>query len=372
LITEDRIRSLAARRGNPVVTSCYLDVDGRRHPRPTDYELQLEHLVRQARERAGRLGPEAVKSVEEDIDRINSYVRGGIDRSRVRGLAFFVCSAEGFFEVVEVPLPVRNEVVLGTSPHVRPLESLLSHHERFAVVLVDRQRARLFLFDLGVLDERTPLFDAVPRRHDQGGWSASNIQRHTDELAHRHLKHAAEVTFDELQRRPVDHLVLGGPNEVVSEFEALLHPYLKERVAARCSVAVTASTEEVRKAILEVEAGVERTREQEIVSRLREATGSGNGGVVGLEPTLQALVERRVDTLIVSEGFTAPGWRCPSCRFMATRGRGCPVCGASMELVDDVVEEAVEEALANKCRVSIVLNSADLDVLGRIGALLRF
>jgi peptide chain release factor subunit 1 len=372
LITEDRIRSLAVRRGHPVLTSCYLDVDGRRHPRPADYERQLEHLVRQARERAARLGPEAAKSVEEDLDRITSYVRRGFDRSRVRGLAFFVCSAEGFFEVVETPLSVRNEIVLGTSPHVRPLESLLSHHERFAVVLVDRQRARLFVFDLGMLEERTQVFDAVPRRHDQGGWSAANIQRHTDELAHRHLKHAAEVTFEELQRQPVDHLVLGGPHEVVSEFEALLHPYLKERVAARCSVSVTASAEEVRKAVQEVEADVERSREEQMVARLRAAAGSGNGGVVGLEPTLQALVERRVDTLIVSEGFEAPGWRCPSCRFMATKGRGCPVCGASMELVDDVVEEAVEEALTNKCRVSIVLNSADLDVLGRIGALLRF
>jgi hypothetical protein len=43
-----------------------------------------------------------------------------------------------------------------------------------------------------------------------------------------------------------------------------------------------------------------------------------------------------------------------------------------MELVDDVVGQAVDEALANKCRVEIIRQSADLDVLGRIGALLRF
>jgi hypothetical protein len=43
-----------------------------------------------------------------------------------------------------------------------------------------------------------------------------------------------------------------------------------------------------------------------------------------------------------------------------------------MQLVEDVVEQAVEEALANKCRVEVVRESADLDVLGRIGALLRF
>jgi len=372
VISDERIRSLAGHRGSPVVTSCYLDVDGRRYPRHVDYEVHLDHLKRQGKERATTLGPEVARSVEADLDRISAWVRSGFDRSRVRGLAFFSCSAEGFFEVVESPRPVRNEIVLNHTPHVRQLESLAQEYERFAAVLVDRQRARYFRFELGELTEHTEVFDAVPRRHDQGGRSASNIQRHTDELAHKHLKHAAGVTFEEVKRNAVDHLILGGPHEVVSEFEALLHPYLKERVRARLSVMVTASPEEVRQAALEVEAEVERRQEAALVSRLRDQVGAGNEGVAGLEPTLRALVERRVDTLLVSDGFQAPGWRCPSCRFMATKGRGCPVCGSSMELVDDVVEQAVEEALANKCRVEIVRENADLDVLGRIGALLRF
>ena len=43
-----------------------------------------------------------------------------------------------------------------------------------------------------------------------------------------------------------------------------------------------------------------------------------------------------------------------------------------MTKVDDVVEEAIEEALAQDCRVEVCVGNADLDVLGRIGALLRF
>jgi peptide chain release factor subunit 1 len=137
-------------------------------------------------------------------------------------------------------------------------------------------------------------------------------------------------------------------------------------------VSLNASPEDVRQAALGVEAEIERRREGALVARLKDGIGSGNGGVAGLEPTLRALVERRVDTLLVSDGFEASGWRCPSCRYLACMGRGCPVCGASMELVEDVVEQAVDEGLAQKCRVQIVRDSADLDVLGRIGALLRF
>jgi hypothetical protein len=43
-----------------------------------------------------------------------------------------------------------------------------------------------------------------------------------------------------------------------------------------------------------------------------------------------------------------------------------------MDRVDDVVEEAIESALAQSCRVALCDGSADLDVMGRIGALLRF
>ncbi|MDZ7734012.1 MAG: hypothetical protein U5R31_13910 [Acidimicrobiia bacterium] len=43
-----------------------------------------------------------------------------------------------------------------------------------------------------------------------------------------------------------------------------------------------------------------------------------------------------------------------------------------MDAVEDVVEEAVEESLAQSCAVVICVGNADLDVVGRIGALLRY
>ncbi len=377
MISEDQVRALAGHRGSCVVTSCYLDVDGRRHPRHADYEAQLDHLLREAREKAAGFGPEAVRSVAGDIDRIASWVRGGFDRSHVRGLAFFACSADGFFDVVESPLPVSNEIVVNHTPHVRPLESILQAYERFAVLLVDRQRARLFRFELGELTEHTEVFDAVARGGDQAGHPAqgsrgTHVQRHSEEVAHRHLKHAAEVTFTELQQRPVEHVILGGPHEVVVEVEGLLHPWVRERVADRLVIAATAGADEVRQAALAVEAALARRSEAAVVDRLRDAIGTGGGGVAGLEATLAALVERRVDLLLVSEGYATEGWRCRSCGYLGPKGRRCPLCAKDMDLVEDVVEEAVEEALANKCRVQMVRENADLDVLGRIGALLRF
>ncbi|MEJ7582768.1 MAG: hypothetical protein WKF43_01530 [Acidimicrobiales bacterium] len=54
------------------------------------------------------------------------------------------------------------------------------------------------------------------------------------------------------------------------------------------------------------------------------------------------------------------------------KGRRCKVCDGQMQEVHDVVADAVDEAMNQSCRVEMCADNADLDVLGRIGALLRY
>lgn len=368
-ITEREIRELAAFRGREaLVTSCYLDVDGANHVRHADVLRELDRLLREARARAN-----GSSSLATDLRRIEEHVRGGIDRSRTRGLVMFSCSAHDFWRVVELPVPVRSQVVINHTPAVRQLEVVVDEYERFGVLLVDRQRARMFVFELGELIESSAMIDELPRGDDDDhSYTKDQVRDHVAARAHQHLRAAARVAFRVFQEQGFERLVLGASDEIASELESVLHPYLRERVVARCGIPVHASDEEIRQAALEVEAAVERRKEAEVVARLREAVGAGHRGAAGLDATLQALVERRVETLLVSSGFAHAGWRCDGCGWMGRLGRACPACQAEMRQVDDVVEEAVEEALAQSCRVEMCVGNADLDVLGGIGALLRY
>lgn len=369
-LSQDVIRSLASFKGgdHPVV-SLYLDVDGRRYVRPKDYELHLDALVRQAGDGGGQH-----PSATEDLRRIEAHVKGGLDRRRTRGVAVFSCSRAGLWHVVELPVRVRNQVVVNATPHIRQLEAVLDENERFGVLLADKQRARMFVFELGQLVDKSEVFDQLPRHEDdRGDWDKDHVRDHSAEAAHHHLKRAADVAFSIFRDQDFDHLIVGAPDEIANELERVLHSYLRERIAARINVPVNATDAVITEAALTVEATVERQKEARLVAKLRDAVGAGNGGVAGLAPVLAALVERRVDTLLVSDGYEAAGWRCPTCGYVTVRGPACPVCPSStMARVDDVVEEAVEEALAQSCRVEVTVNNADLDVLGRIGALLRY
>ncbi len=369
LVAPDVLRSLASfRADDEPVTTCYLDVDGRRFRRRQDLESEVEGVLRTARSNAN-----GHASVHEDLRRIEEYVRNELDRSRTRGLAIFACSARDLWTVVALPVPVRSCVTLNASPALSALEALVEEAEAVGVLIVDRQQIRVLVAELGEIKEHTETVEELPRDIDVPGQADMGTHdSHLSALAHQHLRRAADRAFAMFQSHPFTHFALVASDEVAGEIADLLHPYLRERLRGRLSVQPTAGVDELRSALLELETRLEREKEAAEVERLRGAVSSGGRGVAGLAAVLDALRERRVERLLVSQGYVESGWWCASCEALELVGRACPRCGAEMTEAADVVEEAVESALAHGCRVEICIDNADLDVMGRIGALLRY
>ncbi len=368
VITEAAIRELAGIRGDGApITSCYLDVDGRRLVRHQDLEHELDGVLRTARQRAN-----GHRSVHDDLRRIEAFVRAGFDRRSTRGLAIFACAASDLWEVIELPKPVRSCLVINHAPAIGQLESMVQEHEAIGVLLADKQRAQLYVFELGRLVDRSELLDELPRDYDsRGERERGTPAHHREELAHQHLRNAARAAFDLWQARGFHHLAIGAPDAIAGELEQSLHPYLRERLCGRVSVGVGAAPTDVLAAAEVVEADVERAREAMLVDRLREAAATGRRGVAGLAGTLAALSQHRVERLLVSKGYAQEGWRAPD-GALALVGPTHPETGVAMKRVMNVVEDALEEALTQGIPATICVGNADLDVLGRIGALLRY
>jgi peptide chain release factor subunit 1 len=371
-ITEDTVRALAAFRGTEApVTTCYLDVDGRHLTTHGDVQRQFEFLVK----RAG-LNGHTHPSVARDVSRMERHVRG-YKRARARALAMFSCSAQGLWEVLELPATVTSQLLVNDAPCVRQLEDVVDQFVRLGVVVTDRQRARLFVYEQGEVIDRRDVVDPLERQGGdaRGELVKTRVSSQRQEQAHQHVKNAAQQAFELLQRVGFDRLVIGAPTpDVLADLEQALHPYLRERVADRLQLPIAIPDEQLHRVVRDAEAAIERRDEATLVGRLRAGLGTRAkpGAVSGLAATLRALSERRGERLLVSRGYAAEGWRCPTCGSLAMVGRRCPSCGDGMRHVEDVVEQAVELALAHHCRVNVLVNNADLDVLGRIGALLRF
>jgi peptide chain release factor subunit 1 len=357
--------------GTPVST-LYLDVDGRRYPRKQDYMLRAEQLGHRLLKEADGLPKTSAASVTNDVDRMTAFLTG-LDRGPTRGVALFSCSGAQLWEQVLVPRPLADRATLADHPHVLPLEALIETYETFCTVLVDREKARIFLSRMGRIREERDVFDDVPGRHDQGGWSQGRYHRHIDDHVGRHLKHVGDVLLRYLKRQGFDHLVLAGPDETVPEFERGLHDYLKQRVVARIALPLAATVNDVLERSLQVEEEIEVGREREVVEKVTAEAGAGRNGVTGLEPVLAALNDGRVDTLVVPFGFSSAGVRCPACEWLGLSRSACPMCGAATDPVPDVVESGVAKALQQGSRVeSLTLVNGDGDRPFDVGALLRF
>ena len=371
-LTRTLVRKLAEwSPGDHPVTTVYLSVDGRVYPRKQDYEVRLEESLRSVTERVAGLGRDARRSVERDVEEIRSFVEDPFERGDTRGLALFSCSGAGLWEDVPLSRPVRNQAVLGPHPDPLQLERILEVYESFCTALVDSEKARIFLAELGRIEEQRELTDDVPSRHEQGGWSQARFQRHVDDHRQRHLKHVAEVLLRFFKRRNFDHLILAGPQEVIAEFEKELHDYLGQRVLARVTLPMTATAADVMQRSLQCEEELDRSRLHDAVERITAEAAAGRQAVAGLSPTLKALAENRVGTMLVSMDLQQPGRECPSCGRLAEKGRRCATCGATTHEVPDVIEAAVIQALRQGARVETT-EEPSFRERGGVGALLRF
>ncbi len=370
-ITREELHQLARHRAATPTTSCYLDVDGRHLIRPQDLTRSVDGVLRRARARAG-----GDPSRLEDLDRIDAYLHSGFDRTGVRGLAIFANEAAGLWKVVPLPCSVPNHVSVGESPLLGPLEVALADHEPIGVLLVDKARLRMLVFSWGELREQEELAgDLLANDFDvSNSRDEAHLDGRANELHDRQVRLAARAAFEVQARSGFRRLVIGGPDHLVADVERNLHPYLRKIYHGRIDLGPGAGHDELRRAVDVAEAEIARALQAAAVDRLRDVAGrpDGRSGVAGLGPVLHALATHRVDRLLVSSGYEAAGWRCPACATLAECGPTCPGCGQTMRPVEDVVSEAVDAAAAERAHIDVCVGNADLDVLGRIGALLRY
>jgi peptide chain release factor subunit 1 len=368
------LRRLAEMRlDRPLVLSLYLDLDPSRFATPparaTEVRSLLDDADRRVRELDG-LSHADRTALETTLDRVRDLLKRNLDADGAHGFALFACEPEGLLETFKLPRSVPPRVAIDNSPLIGPLAGL-ARRERWCVLLVNKQTARVFRGSPDGLREVENLHDEVHGRHDQGGMSQARSQRSIDKEVSDHLKGSAERLLRHYERQPFERLLVGGPREVAAELEGKLHRYLAERLAGRIEIDVeTAGPDDVLTAAAAQLEELEEQRESEAIGRLEEASRA----VAKLENVLPPLNERRVEVLLIDEGFDAPGTRCRRCGWLGPKGESrCPADGEKLDERDDMAEPAVELALQQSAEVLPLRRRVeDLRALGGIGALLRF
>jgi peptide subunit release factor 1 (eRF1) len=376
-LNRSKLRELASIRPDGAkVLSLYLNLDpsefASAQARTTEMSSLLDEADRRLRN-GNSLSHDEKTHLRQDVERVREFFNSpDFSAKGAHGLAIFCSSPADVFEVIKLPRPVDTGVAINDSPFLEPLTDL-AFTGSWGVLLISRKMARILRGSRDGLEEIARISDDVHGWHDQGGWSQARYQRGIQKEADDHVKHAADVLFRRFRRRPFDKLLIGCPPEQCGEVEKRLHPYLRERIVGRIDVDVENTTpDQVLQAAAPKMEEEDSRREREALDRLAEGLGTGGRAAAGLDEVLEMLNERRVETLLLEQGLTAPGVVCPNDGWIGSQGTTCPVDGTPLEQRTDILEEAVQLAITQSAEVIPVRYHEDLDGNGSIAALLRF
>ena len=370
-VTAAEIRELVNRAPtSSPVTSVYLNTDGARFPRAADYEARLDGLLREVRHAGDALKQPAGKAVHADAEAIARWVRREFDRRDVRGIALFASDGE-IFETAEVAVGVRNIARVSPAPYVVPLEGLLGRHHHIALAIVARDRAQVFRYRLGRLQEHSQLSSDVHGQHDQGGWAQARYKRNIEHDKLNHMRDVAGILRLLHEEEPLDALTLAGPTSEVAEFSKLLHPYLRDvRHGDALPLAVGESPEVIRERLAAVEQALVSSRRRELLGRLAAAQGQAGLAARGIRHVLEAINSKRIETLFVVEGAGEPGYRSAS-GALALHAEEAAAYGTPVEEVPDLVDHIIDTAVRSGAHIELFRDATRLD--GHpVAALLRF
>ncbi len=365
MFTEKDLRELVDHQAQQSMLTIYLNTDPSMG-NTDSYRLRLRNMLKSVELAAD------VKKVEEYFD--TEYDWAG------RSVAIFSDQSNQFFKVFPLAVPVPDLIHVGLRPNIRPFAGLLDSYGGYGVVLIDKQGARLFHFHLGQLVEQEGVLGTSVHQVKKGGSGVKGMRggissqtRAVEEIIERNMREVIDFATKFFEEKRIRRIVLSGTDDNVALFKNYLPKMWQSLIVGTFPAPMTASHQEILNRTLEVGHKAEKDRENQLIVKLITQTSKQAGAIVGLEPTLKAVNEGRVQTLVIQQGFQVPGFRCPTCNIITSLSDiVCKQCGSEAIGVEDVVATAVSLTLKSGGEVDVVHSHPDLTQAGSVGAFLRY
>ncbi len=321
MLTEKDLREILNYSTGKPVLSLYLNTEPA-GGNADAYRLRLRSMLKEV-------------DAPKDNERIEQYFSREYDWSG-RSVAIFSCADEEFFRAFPLAVPVRSRVRVSDHPHFKPLADLWDAFGGYGVALVDKQGTRMFHFTLGELEEQKGYLGEEVKHTKSGGASSVAGMRggltgqtgYIEEVVGRNMKEAASFAAKFFESNHIRRVLIAGTDENVSIFRSCLPKSWQSLVVGTFPMAMTASHNEVLAKTYQIGLEAEKAREAGLVDTAITNAAKAGFGSVGLETTLKAVGEHRVQTLLVKEGYFSSGAHCPNCGLLTgTVQISCPVCG---------------------------------------------
>jgi peptide chain release factor subunit 1 len=373
MLSREELKEMAKMRGDGALfVSLFLNVNAATGIKD-NYVIHVKNMLKQTAE---KLDKAAMKKVTGDIGKIESYI---LSNKRIfkKGLAILSSQEKDFWKEFHLAVPIKNEIVIDNTPYIKPLLDIVDNYRRYAILLVGKDSARLFLVHLGEIEEYSEVHsDDVPGKHKKGGWfslSERSYERHIDYHVGLHLKDVLKELDSFLAGEYVGRMVIGGSEETVSRVRTMLPQSIASRIIGTFQADMLANDKDILEKVGPVMRAFEEKEEARTIDDLVTRAMKNENAVIGIENVLNALQEGRIMRLVVLADYKDTGFSCVNCGSMAVQQvSSCPYCKGEMHNVNYIVDLIAQKAVEQGAIVEVVSENSKLEESGRIGAFLRF
>lgn len=367
-----RIEELAALEPGPFpVISLYLNLSTSQNGRDT-----YQQFLRKAFSERARTLPEHSperESFDSDVKRIQEHLEKG-DATAGEAVAIFASSGTALFEVIPLDAPIgEHSLFISSVPHLYPLARVVENYPRYAAVMLDTNKARIFVFG-GETERDKTIVGEKTRRNSKGGWSQARYQRRAENFHLLHIKEVVDTLHKIVRDEEIQHVVVAGADVAMPILREQLPKELADKIVEIGPHEDSESgsfVERTMAALREKDAETDVERVQE----LKDAWKSGGLGVAGPEATLSALQLGQVEELIITASpqtlksvQTLPEDAAPGDVHANTSNPGGAGDEGQLKLSDELVTRAQQTG----ARVRFIEDASLLADVGGVGALLRF
>ncbi len=374
MLNREELKDLSEIQGNENhYVSLYLNVNPITNPKG-EYVLHLKNMIREVSENTEK---GVYRKIKSDIEKISTYVTSNKREFR-KGLVLLSSEEQGFWREYNLPVLVKNTLVIDNTPYIKPLLDIVDNNPRYLILLVEKDEARIFVVHLGEIVEYGEIkTEDVPGKHKKGGWFAlaePHYQRHIDYHVGLHLKEVIKKLESFLSAEQIDLVFTGGSEEAVTMFKDMLPEAVRSRIKGQFAAEMFLKPDEVLKRAEPLLSVYETEKEKKVVDELITRAMKGNQAVLGLADVIGAVMEGRVHKLVFVKDYSESGFKCPKCGLLSVQNiPTCPYCGSEMESIEYLVELVAQRAVEQGAEVEVLAYETDsLKERGNIGAILRF
>lgn len=350
--------------------SCYLNLD----QGAASYRKVLAERALALR---GSLEEGARTDCNAAIGQIESYLAEKL-RSDARGIAIFSRHFRGgaFFLPMQFAAPLPDWLAIYPTPNLFHLMELKDTYHRYTVLLATRTAVRILEVNLGAATVQAWTMQPELRERVGREWTKSHYESHRRERTSRFLKEQVELLGRLMAAGGHTHLILAGDPRLTGEIRRALPKSIAAKLVDTIPAASRDTHEDVVAATLSAFIEWEEQESQAVAARFVEGIQTQGLAVAGAAACLDALRQRRADTLLLARDLVpAKGWRCAACgaiRIEHAEPAACTDCGSNAVMAIDVTVELVRLAGQQDCPIEVVEYCDALMALGGVGCLLRY